>query len=63
MEKDRQMNLTDKIIDNIYPEPCINICFFKQDTQLKYDILVKTKENFKCISITVQVDYFCYIMY
>jgi len=53
MEKDIQMNLTDKIIDNIYPEPCINICFLKQDNQLNYDILVKTYESFKCISYSL----------
>jgi hypothetical protein len=49
MEQGKDLNLTDNIIENLYPEPCIIICYLKHNN-VKPDIIVKSYDNFKCIS-------------
>ena len=49
MEQDRDLNLTDTIIENLYPEPCIIICYLKSNN-IKPNIIVKSYDSFKCMS-------------
>lgn len=49
MECGDEFSLTDKVIEKLYPEPCIIICYSK-DYSIKPDILVKKYESFVCLS-------------
>lgn len=49
MESTGEFSLTDNIIDNLYPEPCILICY-SGEHKVNPDILVKNTENFVCLS-------------
>jgi hypothetical protein len=49
LESNTEFSLTDNIIESLYPEPCIIICYSgKRD--IKPDILVKNYESFVCLS-------------
>ena len=41
--------LSDEIIENLYPEPCIIICY-SSEYNVNPDILVKDYNNFICLS-------------
>jgi len=49
LESSNEFSLTDDIIENFYPEPCIIICY-TEHRQIKPDILVKNYESFVCLS-------------
>lgn len=49
LETNTEFSLTDTIIDNLYPEPCIIICYTDKH-EIKPDVLVKNYESFVCIS-------------
>lgn len=49
LETNREFSLTDDLIETLYPEPCILICY-SSDHNIKPDVLVKNYENFVCLS-------------
>lgn len=49
IESGKEFSLTDEIIENLYPEPCIIICY-SGEYSMKPDILVKKYESFVCLS-------------
>ena len=49
VEDGNEFSLTDEIIENLYPEPCIIICYSGEHT-IKPDMLVKNYESFVCLS-------------
>lgn len=49
MECGTEFSLTDKVIETLYPEPCIIICY-SNIYNTKPDILVKKYEGFVCLS-------------
>lgn len=48
-EKENSFSLTDEDIENLYPEPCIIICYL-ENNNLKSDMLVKNYESFISLS-------------
>lgn len=48
-ETQNEFSLSDNIIENLYPEPCIIICYTAH-RDVKPDVLVKTYESFVCLS-------------
>jgi hypothetical protein len=49
MEAGREFGITDDIIESLYPEPCIIICY-SGEHEIKPDILVKNYESFVSLS-------------
>jgi len=49
LETGRELRLTDDIIESLYPEPCIIICY-SGEHEIKPDILVKNYESFVSLS-------------
>lgn len=49
IENKKEFSLTDEIIENFYPEPCIIICY-SGEYNIKPDILVKKYDSFVCLS-------------
>lgn len=49
LETNREFSLTDNLIENLYPEPCIIICY-TGERNIKPDVLVKNYESFVCLS-------------
>lgn len=49
LEKEIEFSLTDEDIENLYPEPCIMICYL-ENNNLKSDMLVKNYDSFISLS-------------
>lgn len=49
LTSDSEISLTDDMIENLYPEPCIIICYLGEH-KIKPDMLVKNYESFVCLS-------------
>lgn len=49
VESEKEFSLTDEKIENLYPEPCIIICY-SGEYNIKPDMLVKNYESFVCLS-------------
>ena len=49
VESGKEFSLTDEIIENLYPEPCI-IISYSSENNIKPDMLVKNYESFVCLS-------------
>jgi len=49
LESSKEFKLTDEIIENLFPEPCIIICY-SGEHNINPDILVKKYESFVCLS-------------
>lgn len=50
IETENEFSLTDEIIEKLYLEPCINICYVNNYDLGNPDMLVKNYENFKSLS-------------
>ena len=49
LENSKEFSLTDKMIETLYPEPCIIICY-SSEHKINPDILVKDYRSFVCLS-------------
>lgn len=49
LESNNDFSLPDNVIENLYPEPCIIICY-SGEKEIKPDLLVKNYESFVCLS-------------
>jgi len=49
LESEKEFSLTDEIIENLYPEPCIIISYLGEHN-IKPDMLVKNYNSFVCLS-------------
>ena len=49
LENAKEFTLNDEVIEHLYPEPCIIICYSNKNN-INPDMLVKNYENFVCLS-------------